>query len=105
MERAGITPSTFLRDIAERYGITFETARQDWGRRSIWMPKLRKIEELEGIVEAFRQDCMMVRREAWRLYYTAEQERVKVNALGIVLQSWEEELKYLQRMGVLRRPP
>lgn len=104
----GLSPSTWIGAIAQKYGMSTDAVWKDWVRRDKWIPLIMHMEKNEEFVYEILFQMRAIRRSAWQVYRNAIENKncnAAVAAIGQIIKVFVNEVKVLQSLGVLKKIP
>jgi hypothetical protein len=101
LDRLGIKPKDWIREIAFKYKTSTEAVKRDWSRRKTWMRQALKIEDAEALALDILYDYEKALQDSFKLFNEAEKIPDKVHALWARLKAIQLREKYLDNVGAL----
>ena len=96
------TPKTFTA-LSEQEGVTADALRRDWRNRGDWEPLIWKAEQSGEDINNLLYILQMARERAVSLMRAADQDSVKVAAVGRVTEIVRREIELKQSLGLLTK--
>lgn len=89
-EALSVSPATIKRDLS--------VIRQEF-------KELANNRAFEEVLTDFLMNYDAVFREAWKTYFSTQNENVKLGALNLVTKIFDNKIKILQSLGVIKEEP
>jgi hypothetical protein len=90
-----------IRGLADLYKVSEQTIRQDWKRRSEWEPLIWAINDCKNDPVKILRKFQFAQEQALKLMGNADQDSVKVAAIGRYNESVRSEFELSQSAGML----
>ena len=95
-----LTPTT-MRALAEQSHISEYAIRKDWNRKSIWEPVIWAMSDCKNDPEVILRGLLFAKEQALKLMGSADQDSVKVAAIGRYSDIIRLEVELRQSLGTL----
>jgi len=90
-----------IRGLADLYKVSEQTIRQDWKRRSEWEPLIWAMNDCKNDPAKILRKFQFAQEQALKLMGNADQDSVKVAAIGRYNESVRSEFELSQSAGML----
>ena len=90
-----------IRGLADLYKVNEQTIRQDWKRRSEWEPLIWAMNDCKNDPVKILRKFQFAQEQALKLMGNADQDSVKVAAIGRYNESVRSEFELSQSAGML----
>lgn len=90
-----------IRGLADLYKVSEQTIRQDWKRRSEWEPLIWAMNDCKNDPVKILRKFQFAQEQALKLMGNADQDSVKVAAIGRYNESVRSEFELSQSAGML----
>jgi hypothetical protein len=87
--------------LAEQYHVSVHAIRQDWKRRSVWEPLIWAMSDCKNDPTKILRKFQFSQEQALKLMGSADQDSVKVAAIGRYNESVRSEFELSQSAGML----
>ncbi len=90
-----------IRGLAEQSHVSEQTIRKDWNRRPVWEPLIWAMSDCKNDAELILRGFLFAKEQALKLMGSADQDRVKVAAIGRYTDIIRLEIELRQSLGKL----
>lgn len=102
---AGAFNKTTFKKLAEQENASEQALRRDWNRRKQWEPLIWMAKQSEEDIHKLLYVLQIARERAVSLMRSADQDSVKVSAIGKLTEIIRREIELRQSLGLLKREP
>ena len=99
--KSGTKPSVWIPLVAEKYGISEDAVKRDWGNRRNWIGQFMNLKDSQHLTEEMLRDYEVMMLDAYHLYEEAEDIKTKIQTMWLRKTIIKEKREFLKEIHAL----